>query len=244
MNSRRSDSFLAPTYIKIKNNIQHLISSGKYQPGDKLPSEAELSTSFKVSRITIRLALKELLNQGVIYSKQGKGSFVSLPTMSNISGFRSFSEDTRSKGLVPSSIILQAESILAGQHIAYHLKIDPNDPIFLLKRIRLSNNTPVVVEVAHIPLTSFPNFGDHDLSKSIFEIFRTAYGITPAWTDNEIQATLASEEIASHLEINLNDPILKITCTDYSDSFKVIEYVVSYYCGNSYTFSTGRQSII
>jgi GntR family transcriptional regulator len=244
MNSRRSDSFLAPTYIKIKNNIQHLITSGKYQPGDKLPSEAELSTAFKVSRITIRLALKELLNQGAIYSKQGKGSFVSLPTMSNISGFRSFSEDTRSKGLEPSSIILQTESILADEHIASHLKINANDPIFVLKRIRLSNNTPVVVEIAHIPLTSFPNFGDHEISNSIFQIFRGVYGVTPAWTDNQIQAIPASDEIASHLQIHLNDPVLKITCTDYTDSFMVIEYVVSYYCGNSYTFSTGRQSII
>lgn len=244
MNSRSSVSPTVPTYIKIRNNIQSLIRNGSYKPGDKLPTEAQFSASFNVSRITIRLALKELLTQGLIYSKQGKGSYVSLPTSSTISGFRSFSEDTLSKGLEPSSIVLQAEVIPADETVARNLNLAPQSPVFLLKRVRLASGTPVVVELAHLPLSLFPNFGQHDLTASIFQIFRQQYGIIPAWTDNQIQAIPASEEIAHHLQGKPNDPILKITCTDYTDSFKVIEYVISYYYGGSYTFSTGRQSII
>jgi GntR family transcriptional regulator len=244
MNSRNTNPLFVPAYIKIKNNIQSMIATGMYQAGDKLPSEAAFSDTFKVSRITIRLALKELLNQGVIYSKQGKGSFVSLPTMSSISGFRGFSEDMRSKGMAPSSVILEATTTFPDQNIAAHLNIDPSEPIFVLKRVRLASNIPVVVEIAHLPLTLLPNFGNHDLTRSIFTIFREEYGIIPAWIDNQIQAILATEEIAGLLQLKFNDPILKIICSDYTESFKVIEYVISYYNGNAYTFSTGRQSII
>ena len=239
-----SSSLLAPAYIRIKNSLHASIKSGELRPGDKLPSENELSLAHNASRITIRLALKELQTQGLIYSWQGKGTFVSQPAMGNISGIRSFSADARSKGLTPSSIILRSGEALPSPTVAEHLNIQQNEPIYILHRVRLLNDVPVVVEHAHLPLSLFPGFGQHDLSDSIFDIFEESYHITPAWTDNQIQSVLADGELAAQLRVQPNEPLLKIHCTDYTETFKVIEYVVSFYIGRAHTFATGRQSII
>jgi GntR family transcriptional regulator len=232
-----------PLYHKVKLQLQNQLYDGKLKPGDRLPSEFQLSAQYNVSRITIRRALKELIQQGILYSLQGKGTFAAQGPIREISGFRSFSKDILAKGLHPSSQVIRSEEIPADEDLAVHLKIKIGDPVFLLERIRLADDQPVAVETAYLSGNLFPNLNHFDLSQSLYEVLGQQYDIHPAWADAEIQSTSASPEIAQALRMRTGEPVLVAHRLSYTETFDIVEYVVSVYCGNRFTFYTGRQSI-
>lgn len=232
-----------PLYHKIEKYLRDELAAGRLKPGEMLPSEAQLSAQFNVSRITVRRALKELIQQGILYSLQGKGTFAAQTPIREISGFRSFSEDIQSKGLRPSSKLVRLERIPAGEDVAANLRIKTGEPVYLLQRVRLADDQPVAFETAYLPVALFPNLESHDLSQSLYRVLREQYQVHPAWADAEIQATSANQDHAQALGMRLGEPVLMAHRLTYTESFDVVEYVVSVYSGNRFTFFTGRQSI-
>lgn len=219
------------------------LNQGQLKPGDMLPSEAQLSAQYNVSRITIRRALKELIQQGILYTLQGKGTFAAHALIREMSGFRSFSQDIRSKGLRPSSRVMRFEQITLEEDVANYLKINAGDSIYIIQRIRLADDQPVAFETAYLPVSLFPNLTDYDLTQSLYQILGEQYHVYPAWADAEIQARTATPEIAQSLGMRVGDPVLTAHRLSYTESFEIMEYVVSVYCGSRFTFYTGRQSI-
>jgi GntR family transcriptional regulator len=234
----------SPLYHKIKQHLLDQIISGTLKAGDMLPSETQLLTQYNASRITIRRALKELIQQGILYTIQGKGTFVAHAPIRQISGFHSFSDDIRAKGLRASSQVLLFNQIPADHEIAARLHINHGDSVYQVQRVRFANDQPVAFETAYLPATLYPNLEQFDLRNSLYEIFRTHYHIFPAWADAEIQATTTSPEIAQTLKMQTGEPVLEAHRLTYTESFELVEYVVSIYCGNRFTFFTGRQSIL
>jgi GntR family transcriptional regulator len=234
----------SPLYHKIKQHILDQIIEGALKSGDMLPSETQLLTQYNASRITIRRALKELIQQGILYTIQGKGTFVAHAPIRQISGFHSFSDDIEAKGLRASSQVLLFEQIEADQDIASHLQINTGDPVYILQRIRFADNQPVAFETAYLPEQLFPKLDQYDLRYSLYEIIRSQYQIFPAWADAEIQATTTTPEIAQALHMQVIEPVLEAHRLTYTESFDIVEYVISIYCGNRFTFFTGRQSIL
>lgn len=234
---------VTPLYHQIKQHLLDRLNEGNLKPGDILPSEAQLSAQYTVSRITVRRALKELIQQGLLYTLQGKGTFAAHAPIREISGFRSFSEDIQSKGLRASSQVVRSEQLPADDEVAAHLKIKAGEPVYILQRIRLADDQPVAFETAYLPASLFPNLGKYDLSQSLYQILREQFHVYPAWADAEIQSTTATPEIAQALRMQAGEPVLTAQRLSYTESFHVVEYVVSVYCGNRFTFYTGRQSI-
>ncbi len=232
-----------PLYFKIEKEILDSIQNDVYKAGEQLPSEAEIAQQYQVSRITAKRALDDLVNQGWAYRQQGKGTFVSQARIKEMSGFRSFTEDILSKGLKPSSKIIKFESQIADDFIAKQLRIRQGDQIYLLQRIRQADNQPVAYETAYLPEYLFPNLLAYDLSQSLFKVLREQYHINPVWADAEIQAASANNEIAQALGMRVGEPVLIANRLTYSETFEIVEFVVSVYCGSRFTFYIGRQSI-
>jgi len=234
---------LSPLYHQIKQHLLVQLNDGQLKAGDMLPSEAQLSAEFNVSRITVRRALKELIQQGILYTQQGKGTFAAHGLIREMSGFRSFSEDIRSKGLRPSSQVLRFEKVPAEVEVAAHLKIETEEQIYLIQRIRLADDQPVAFETAYLPASLFPNLTKYDLSQSLYQLLAEQFHVYPAWADAEIQATSATAEVAQALRMRAGEPVLLAHRLSYTESFDIVEYVVSVYRGSHFTFYTGRQSI-
>jgi GntR family transcriptional regulator len=240
MNSNRDNT---PLYHQIKKHLLDKINKGELKPGDMLPSEMQLSAQFNVSRITIRRALKELIQQGILYTQQGKGTFAAHALIREMSGFRSFSQDILSKGLRPSSQVVRFEQVAADEEVAAHLEIKTGEPVYLLQRIRMADDQPVAFETAYLPAKLFPNLTDFDLSQSLYQVLGEHYHVYPAWSDAEIRATTATPTIAQALRMREDEPVLLAHRLSYTESFDIVEFVVSVYCGSHFTFYTGRQSI-
>jgi GntR family transcriptional regulator len=234
----------APLYFRIQQDILNQIQKGTLKPGQQLPTGAQLARHYKVSRITIKRAQDELVRLGLVFRQQGRGTFVALPRIREISGFCSFSEDIRAKGLVPSSKVLIFKKINPEKDICNKLDIEEGETAYLLKRLRLASEKPVAVETAYLPCNFFPDLLKEDLeNNSLYTILKLKYKIIPTWADAEIEAAESTEEEASLLKIKIMQPVLIARRSTLTAGFKVIEVVKSVYRGDRFTFYAGRQFI-
>jgi GntR family transcriptional regulator len=233
-----------PLYFRIQQGILEQIQAGQLQPGTQLPSEADLARQYRVSRITAKRALDELVRQGRAFRQQGRGTFVAQARIRDISGFRSFSEDIRARGFRPSSQILDFREVTPEATTCARLHISESEHAFLLMRLRLADQEPVAVETAYLPCRLCPGLLDEDLaSGSLYTLLAEKYQRVPTWADAEIEAVVPTKEQARLLALKAGTPVLVAHRVTYSADYDAIETVDSVYRGDCFTFYTGRQFI-
>jgi GntR family transcriptional regulator len=199
-------------YEQIAAQLKQEIKEERFEPGDKLPSEKRLCEYFEVSRITVRQALKDLENEGLIFKKQGLGAFVSnTPSKKNLVHLTDFSEDMRRAGLVGSSKLIRFKKVPAELEINTILGLPPENPLIRIDRIRLASNTPVAFDKTWLP----PSYGqllmDEDLStRTIYEIMEDTYSIPIKAGMYKFTATNASDYVAGHLGVEPDTALMQI----------------------------------
>lgn len=234
----------APIYFRIQQDILDQIQRGAFKPGQQLPTEAELAQQYQVSRITAKRALDELVHQGRAFRQQGRGTFVAQTRIRDISGFGSFTDDMKSRGLIPGSQTLLFKEVDPDADVMERLHLVQGERAFLLKRLRLANDEPVAIETAYIPCRLCPRLLNEDLSqRSLYAILTEKYQIVPTWADAEIEATMATKEEAFLLKLKVGRPVLTARRVTFSSNYDVIESVYSVYRGDRFTFYSGRQYI-
>ncbi|MFM8368061.1 MAG: GntR family transcriptional regulator, partial [Chloroflexota bacterium] len=206
--------------------------------------ERELSEILNVSRITTRLAVQELLESGLVYREQGRGTFVAEPKMRGVQGFTSFSEYMQNQGLTPGSKIINQELVGVDEKLAETLHINMGDPALHLVRLRLADGRPVAIQSAYLPSSMVPGLEKENLvNRSLFEILRQKYFIHPAWTEAAVEASAATAEQARWLEIKSGEPVLIVRGLTFTESFEVVESVRTVYPGKGLAVYIGRQRI-
>lgn len=233
-----------PMYYRIEQGILEQIQQGFLRPGAQLPTEADLAERHGVSRITAKRALDDLVQQGLAYRQQGKGTFVASRRIRDISGFGSFSDDIRGRGLRPSSRVLLFKEVYPDLAVRERLQIGEGKLAIILKRLRLADEEPVALETAWLPSALCPGILEKDLaSQSLFAVLREHYGISPTWADAEIEARASNRQEAAILMAKSGTPILEARRTTFAANFDVIECVDSVYRGDRFSFYTGRQRL-
>ncbi len=233
-----------PMYFRIQQNILGQIQSGSLKPGQQLPTEIELAQQYQVSRITAKRALDELVRQGRAFRQQGRGTFVAQTRIHDISGFGSFTEDMKARGLVPGAKVLMFKEIEPDTDISTRLQLESGEHVYMLKRLRLANDQPVAVETAYLPCRLCPGLIKEDLNNtSLYAILGEKYQLVPTWADAEFEARTANKEEAFLLELPAGKPVLSARRVTFSANYDVIEAVSSVYRGDRFTFYSGRQLI-
>lgn len=218
-----------PLYDQLVDLLREKIEN-ELQPGDLLPSERELSERYGLSRTTVRLALKELETLGLIDRRHGKGTFVSdiSRQTTDLTGTYSFTEQMRSLGRVPDTKILELEACEATKYIAENLHVRLGDPVFQMRRLRLADGIPMMVERTYLPVSQFVSLTEADVaSKSLYTIIEQDYHVKIRLAEEEFYASIARSSDASELGISEGAPVLKLLRTTYSDKNMVIEYTHS-----------------
>jgi GntR family transcriptional regulator len=219
-----------PLYVQLQEALTSQIGSGDVKPGDRLPSERELAGTLGISRITARLALDALLENGLVYREQGRGTFVAEPKMRGLKGFLSFTEDIMARGMTPRSRILAQEAITPDESIASALKLPSDALVLRLTRLRFADDEPVALQSSYIPLHLCPGLESADLTdKSLFSVLRKQYFVHPIWTEAEVEAVPASAEEAQWLEMSMGAPLLEVKGLTFTESFEVVESVRTVY---------------
>ncbi|HEY3364438.1 MAG TPA: GntR family transcriptional regulator [Symbiobacteriaceae bacterium] len=229
-----------PLYYQIKTWLLEVIDSGAYRPGDRIPSERELTDQFGVSRMTARQALKELESQGYLYRVQGRGTFVATPKLEQpLIALTSFTEDMLRRGLVAGAQVISSREVLAGFHVGHALGIEQAAPVFRLERLRLADGQPMALEVAHLPVALCPGLTTVDFSQvSLYGILAERFAIRLRRASQSLEAVAASAYEAEVLHAREGVPLLLMERLARDEGGRPVEFVRSWYRGDRYRFTT------
>jgi len=182
-----------PLYRQLKDRLMRELELGKRAPHSRLPSEREWVKKLGISRITVRQALGELVQQGYLYTVPGKGFFVGdRPQARELNAFLSFTSATEARGEAPSSRVLEAKVARASAEIAHDLQIAPGAELVVLARLRLANGVPMMIQRSLLPHARCPGLLGRDLGgASLFQVLREAYGLSLVKAETTVGARVA-----------------------------------------------------
>ena len=225
-----------PLYHQIQQRLLHQIHSGALKPGEPLPSALDIAASLGVSQMTVRQAIKSLCEAGVVYSRQGKGTFVSgIKLEKDFRQVLSFTEDMKARGSTPRSKVLSFQIQKPDEEIVKALGLRSDEKVIQLKRIRQSNNLPMGIECSSLPLRLCPDLLEtFDPRNSLYEALAERYGINMIVADEVAEAGLSDSETARLLRIAKGSPVFLFTRISYVQSGQPIEHVKSTYRGDRY----------
>ena len=144
-------------YAQLVGIIKRNISTGVLAVGDLLPSEAELCRSLNISRNTVRQAIGELEDEGLVVRKRGRGTFVADPS-TNRRGVRySFTTEVSSMGKEPSSTLVDFQIITPPAIICEKMELREGTPVYCFTRIRNVDGEPLILETSYYPQYIYPN---------------------------------------------------------------------------------------
>ncbi|KWX87062.1 GntR family transcriptional regulator [Paenibacillus riograndensis] len=204
----------SPLYKQLQEKILDSIHDGTLKPGDKLPTELELSETNQVSRVTVRAALDALTSEGYLVRIPGKGTFITKDKIQkNVAETIGFSETCRLQNKTPGARVIKCVSEEATAADQEHLGLNPGDKVINIERIRYADNVPISVEYSRFP-SSYSFLLQEDLNdKSLYEILRSKYKVTFGHSRKYIVMEYASFDVAAYLNIEEGYPLLSIRST-------------------------------
>ncbi len=227
-----------PRYLAVARLLAGQIASGRIALGDRLLGERALCRHFAVSRVTVRRALVELRERGLIEPDGTRGWFVTSSALGEPNALMSFSEMARSRGLTPSSRVLAAKTRPASIDEAEELRVAPGTALFDVERVRLLDGVSVALERSRIPLQLAPSLPGTDLAAgSLYDALREA-GVVPHSADYVLQAVAAQGREAALLELEEGAPLLMTEARSYDAKGRPIELSRSIFRGDRYRFRT------
>ncbi|WP_017726079.1 GntR family transcriptional regulator [Halalkalibacterium ligniniphilum] len=227
-----------PIYYQLAEQLKKRIESGELQPGDALPAEREYAEQLQISRMTVRQAINNLVNDGYLYRQKGKGTFVAEKKLEQqLVGLTSFTEDMKARGLVPSSRLLHFKIVPATDKIADQLKINKYEPVYEIVRIRLADDVPMALETVYISANLVIGLTEEVIHHSLYQYIEEKLGFTISRATQTLEAALASEMEMKHLNIKKGVPILLIERHTFLEDGVPLEYVKSSYRADRYKFT-------
>jgi GntR family transcriptional regulator len=199
-------------------------------PNSKLPSERKIASRYGVSRTTVRLAFQELEKIGYICRKHGKGTFVSdlSKNTTNLSGAYSFTEQMISMGKKPETKIFEFKTAEANKFFAKHLNLTIGEPLYKLKRLRLADGLPMMLERSYLPVKLFIDLMEEMLEKKpLYEVIEEDYDQKIHIANEEFYASIAGNKDAKVLNISEGAPVLHLVRTTYNTKNEIIGYTIS-----------------
>lgn len=218
-------------YHTVRDRIRDLVE--ELQVGDALPPERALASELGVSRMTLRRGIDELARDGLLVRRQGAGTFVAEPKITQPLGGTSFSEDMRRRGHEPSSRTISLEEIHAGPQLGRRLEISPGAKVLRIVRQRFADAAPMALETLHVPAVLLGDLGSDELTGSFYELLGER-GIVLARAVQTIEPTVTDEEESRLLGVPLHSPAFLFERTSWSVDATPVEFVRSVYRGDRY----------
>ncbi|TYR78825.1 GntR family transcriptional regulator [Priestia megaterium] len=232
----------APLYYQLKEIIQDKIVSGEFEVGSIIPSELELQKQYSLSRITVRQALNELVQEGYLNRQRGKGTIVLGEKLMNeqLVTIKSFTDEMNERGLTPGTLSVAIVLQKANQEVAKQLKISLGEEVYKITRVRTGDGVPIVVFKTYLPKTVCKDGNLFETTDSLYESLRER-GIVIKKTLDKYEAIIASTEISRLLEIDTGSPLLKRSRVSISNAGKVVEFTKAYYNASLYSYNIELQ---
>jgi len=229
-----------PVYRQLADYIKKQISSGVYQPGDVLPSEADYIRDFNVSRTTVRLAFGLITNAGMVRREQGRGTIVVPQVRTQLPFLASFTEESSRYGRTPSVVLLRQYMDKVSIEAAKALSLPTDAHVLRVERLRLVDGEPIGLALSWMNTVRFPGLANLNYSAlSIYSLLESEMGLSIRSAKENIRADLATENEAHKLNIQAGAPVLRMLRTtfiqDEQGAVIPIEYVEVVFNGSIYS---------
>jgi GntR family transcriptional regulator len=215
----------APLYHQLKDLIKRQIGNKIWKFDQMIPSENDLAHTYGISVGTVKKALSVLVEEGVLYRRQGKGTFVARPDFkrSFIRFFR-YGLGEQNLGDFPESKVLNSEIIAPSKRVKSILQLKGNNRVIKIKRIRSFGDTPLMLEDLFLPHHMFKGFDRVDISQQLlYPIYDVKYKTPIIWAEENLWPQIANTEESDLLGISAGDPLIAIERVAYTFGDKPVE---------------------
>lgn len=217
-----------PLYVRVQATLRERVRSGAWQPGEMIPSEAEIGRELGVSQGTVRKALDNLTAEGVVVRRQGRGTFVVEHTPDDVL-FRFFQlYDDTGRRIRPGSISTKAKVVEADATQREKLELTKGAHVIVIERLRVRDERPFIAETIVLPRAKFQGLAERaDIPNTLYDLFQQRYGILVARADERLTAVTAEARTASMLGVRKGAALLAIDRLAYGLDDRPIEWRVS-----------------
>lgn len=226
-----------PLYRQLEEILKGRVLRGEWLIGRRIPTEAELIEEFGVSRTTVRDAVGELVRNGLLHKRQGRGTFVQRPPLEvPLERLTGFAEEVLERGQVPSAILLSAELVRDHFYEAHQLRVPDGEPVLRIERVRLADGDPIAIERSFWPEAVGEILLKEDLNRAQFYPILENSGVLLREADEQIFAVNASTPEARTLGIEPGDALLEMRRVSYGEDGSPVEFTRTRYRSDRYSY--------
>ena len=233
-----------PMYIRIQQYIRRQIETGEWPAGSPVPTEAELMEKFRVSRITVTTALRELVKEGLIYRIQGKGTYVAkkekTPGIFDVASLIGYADSIESTQLPGEHRLEGIKLEYPGKEAADVLQLDQDQKTYIVSRNKYTSGVPIVAERLYYPDYIFSGLPQEKLENEHISVLLAELGIETGKTVSYIEPVLCDSEIAAQLKLKKGAPVIKVTLEIYDRKNNPIALTEMYNYGKLYYKTSGK----
>jgi len=224
-----------PLYQQLMRRLKSDVVAGVYPAGGRIPSEQVLCDTYGVSRVTVRKAMLDLVQEGLLVRKQGKGTFVADARLQrDLQHITSFSDACAQTGRSASSRLVEVRRERALPEDVERLRVSENDEVIAVCRLRLCDGEPVMLEFNRFPaaygfVESEPPMG------SLYELLR-AHGLVPSRATHDISLGHATPIVSRYLATALGEALLLLDETVFDQRDRPLHTSRQWIRGDKFTF--------
>ena len=224
-----------PAFVQIEQDLRRQIMAGGIAWETRLPRETDLAQLYGVSRMTVRRALERLENDGYIRRVHGVGTIVTppaAPMLVDLSSMISIAEKIRAQGFSPRTEIDMQTTATPTAQIRKRLGLSPSETATVIRRVRLSNERPVLINTSWLSTSRFPGLDRSELvDGSLWRTLSVKYNLTPAGTEEYFELVKASADEARLLHVEEGATLIRVTGTTFDASGAPVEHCYSLWAG-------------
>ena len=227
-----------PLHFQLREILRKQITKPITLPDAEIPSEYELARVYGISRTTVRQAVLDLVNEGLLYRKRGKGTFVAARKVEeNLNHLHGLAEEIEVMGLEAVSRCIHSALVEPGKEISKIMELNPGEQVFACERVRLAEGKPLALENDFWAEPVASRLAQEDLNRAIYYyLVEKKYNIPLIEADQTIEGRLATEAEAKLLEVHRPCVVLVVQRLTRTINRRIIELNTILYRADRYKF--------
>ncbi|MFD0714520.1 GntR family transcriptional regulator [Paenibacillus sp. GCM10027626] len=230
-----------PIYYQVASSIRDRITNHEWEVNEKIPSEAQLTEEYGISRVTLRKSLDALHAEGIIKKEQGKGVFVQKnpqPMLHDFSLPLTLSSRMQENGISVTPLVITSHISEPVPYINKILELDEKEPLAYIKRVFILNNKPIGLNNSWLSSKKVPKITENRLIDNHLSLtLANVYNLKPKSIENSIQSIIPDAADMKTLNIHYLSPATLIRSTSYLDDETPLEYSMTIWLGDRVKFN-------
>jgi GntR family transcriptional regulator len=225
-----------PLYVQIRESLRDMISRQSLRPGQRIPSEDELAAHYSVSRMTVRKAIADLVDDGMMYRAHGVGTFVAhTHIIRDHSKLTDFSDDPSLQGMEADVQILSREPVPASAKVAQALALAEDEPVIRYETLRLLDDEPVTLSVEYVAQRITPHHLVRELGSRAIWWLLERHGWKVSRAVEKLESRPAPPGVSHLLEVEPGAPVFYKERIVFAEDGTPLEYQECHSRGDKYT---------